>query len=524
MGALALTAVGVLAGLRWQQLVVAIEAAPPAAQTQTRRPNVLLIMADDLGNELGVSTYTGNVPAASTPNIDALAARGVTFDRAYNQYPLCGPSRASFLTGLRPDTIGIYDLSTHFRQNVPDVVTLPQFFKNNGYHTARVGKIFHYDVPADIGTDGLDDPVSWHERFNPKGFDTENPETIIRQPGRQDYREDQVPDERETDGMIASQAIRLLEQNRSRPFFLAVGFFRPHFPYVSPKKYFDMYPLESMQVPGDPMADLADVPPAAVTFTRPPNWDMTAEQMALAKRAYYAGISFMDAQVGRVMVALDRLGLRNNTIVVFMSDHGYNLGQKGQWMKQSLYEHSARNPLIVSAPGAAQNAMNTRVVEYLDLYPTLLDLAGFPVSSRLEGRSLKPLLSNPAHKWDDFAITQVIRGGGGRRGGDGEGAAGGGRGRGAGQGRRGGGAGGAQQAFMGYSIRTTQWRYTEWDGGAQGTELYDEINDPGEVLNLASDPKYADVVKTLKARMPKRPRVEAGDMRAILQRIRTVVD
>jgi arylsulfatase A-like enzyme len=193
-------------------------------------------------------------------------------------------------------------------------------------------------------------------------------------------------------------------------------------------------------------------------------------------------------------------------------------------MKQSLYEHSARNPLIVSAPGAAQNAMNTRVVEYLDLYPTLLDLAGFPVSSRLEGRSLKPLLSNPAHKWDDFAITQVIRGGGGRRGGDGEGAAGGGRGRGAGQGRRGGGAGGAQQAFMGYSIRTTQWRYTEWDGGAQGTELYDEINDPGEVLNLASDPKYADVVKTLKARIPKRPRVEAGDMRAILQRIRTVVD
>ena len=280
-----------------------------AQETPSTRPNILFIMADDLGNELGTLGH----PLVRTPNIDRLAQQGTRFDRAYDQYPLCNPSRASLLTGMRPDDIRIYDLATHFRENVPEVVTLPQFFRNHGYRTARVGKIYHYDVPSQIGTNGLDDAPSWDTVVNPKGFDTEKPETITIQPGRQDFRADDVADEVETDGMIATEAVKLLEQQKGQPFFLAVGFFRPHFPYISPRKYFDLYPYDVIPAPGDPTSDTADVPPAAIAFTRPPNWNMTEAQMRNAIRAYYAGISFMDAQVGRVLSALDRLGMRDNT-------------------------------------------------------------------------------------------------------------------------------------------------------------------------------------------------------------------
>jgi uncharacterized sulfatase len=493
--------------------VVTIPLSPSAqsrqpAVTEERRPNILFIMSDDLGNELGTLGH----PMVRTPNIDRLAQQGTRFDRAYDQYPLCNPSRASLLTGLRPDTIRIYDLATHFRENVRDVVTLPQFFRNQGYRTARVGKIYHYDVPREIGTSGLDDAPSWETVINPKGIDAEKPETITVQAGRQDFRIDEGPDEQQTDGMIATEAIKLLERHRDEPFFLAVGFFRPHFPYIAPRKYFEMYPLDQVPTPGDPTSDIADVPAPAVSFTRPLNWNMTDEQMRNAIRGYYAGISFMDAQLGRVLDALDRLKLRDNTIVVFTSDHGYNLGQKGQWMKQSLYEHVARSPLVIAAPGKARGQWTHRVVEYLDIYPTLVDLAGFDVPASLPGRSMKALLADPRAPWTDVAYSQVMRGFAPfmKRSRDGSTppAAG-----------VPSGAGGAVglaapqpgPAFMGYSVRTARWRYTEWEDGKQGVELYDHWNDPGEVLNLAADAKYASVLAQLKPLLDRLPNRYRGE-------------
>lgn len=493
---------------------------PAAAAQGQRRPNVLLIIADDQNNDLGA--YGA---AVSTPNIDRLARQGVRFDHAYNQYPLCGPSRASFLTGLRPDSIGIYDLNTHFRTRHPDVVTLPQLFRNNGYFTVRVGKVFHYGVPTEIGTNGLDDAVSWDAVYNPRGNDRENMETIIGlgPKGASSYREDDVPDELETDGMVASQAVNLLRQNRDRPFFLAVGFFRPHFPYVAPKKYFDEYPVEKISAPADPSADIADVPAAALLSTRPLNEGMNNAEARLAIRGYRAGTSFMDAQVGRVLAELDRLGLRENTIVVFIGDHGYSLGEKGLWRKQNLYEQGARTPLIISAPGARNGVPSAAVVEFLDIYPTLADLAGLTAPDYLQGRSLRPVLADPKIAWPHAAFTQVRRARGGPSDVEPEDAR-------AARARavpdtagtvrishpfaalartekegrldfrrsEGGEDDARADTYMGRSVRTDRWRYTEWDEGRQGLELYDEVNDPTESKNLASDRRYAATRAELK--------------------------
>jgi len=445
-----------------------LAAGPLGAQNAPRRPNVLFISADDLNNDLGTYGH----PMVQSPNLDRLAARGTRFDRAYNQFPLCSPSRTSLMTGLRPDRTRIFDLQTHFRETVPDVVTLPQLFKKNGYFAARVGKIYHYGVPGQIGTPGLDDPASWDVALNPIGRDKDREETITNvTPTRQlgsalSWRIDPGTDEEQTDGKVATEAIRLLEQNRDRPFFLAVGFYRPHTPYVAPKKYFDMYPLERIAAPADPTADLKDIPEAAL-FTKPANWGLGADQLRRSIQAYYATISFMDAQVGRVLDALDRLGLAENTIVVFWSDHGYHLGQHGQWMKQSLFEGSARSPLIITAPGQRAGQATSRIVEFLDIYPTLADLAGLPAPRHLEGRSLRPLMRSPRAAWPHAAYTQVRRGSG-------------------------------EGAFTGRSVRTDRWRYTEWDDGKKGVELYDHAKDPGEITNLATDPAHAKTVAELK--------------------------
>ncbi len=450
---------------------------PAAAQpSSSRRPNVLLIMSDDLNSDLGTYGH----PLVKTPNIDKLAQRGVRFDRAYNQFPLCNPSRASLLTGLRPDTIRIYELVTQFRKNRPDAVTLPQMFKNNGYVAARVGKIYHYGVPGQIGTPGLDDPPSWDVTVNPRGADKdEEPLLTNYTPARTGnggnlgsvlaFHASTARDEEHTDGKVASETIALLEANKDRPFFIAAGFYRPHCPYIAPQKYFDMYALDTIKVPPVSTDALAQYPKAAF-FTTPPNWGLTEQQEREVIRAYYASISFMDATVGRLLEALDRLKLTDNTIVVFMSDHGYNLGEHGQWMKQMLFEESARNPLILAGPGVrARGKGSPRTVEYLDLYPTMAALTGLTPPRDLEGRSLVPLLKDPKAAWNHPALTQVRRGTP------------------------------ADGFFMGYSIRTDRWRYSEWDEGKRGTELYDENADPGEMHNLASDPKYASTVKDMKA-------------------------
>lgn len=452
-------------------LALAVVLAAPLHAAE-KKLNVLFLSVDDMNNDLGCYGH----PLVQSPHLDKLAARGVRFDRAYNQFPLCSPSRASLMTGLRPDTTRVFDLRYHFRQGLPDAVTLSQHFKNNGYFAARVGKIYHYGNPGQIGTSGLDDPASWQHVVNPAGIDkTEQEDDVIRYTGKPGgglgaamtyYADPAGKDEDHTDGKVATEAIRLLEEKKGEPFFLAVGFYRPHCPFIAPAKYFEPYPLEKMTVPTVTPADVAGVPKPALASTNPwPHHAMTEPQAREIKRAYYASISFVDAQIGRVLDALDRLGLRDSTVVVFWSDHGYHLGEKGLWQKRSLFEESARVPMIIAAPGMkGAGRASPRTVELLDLYPTLADLAGLPAPKALHGASLRPLLKNPEAEWKRPAFTQVDRGG-----------------------------------FLGRSVRTERWRYTEWDFGAKGRELYDHASDPQEQRNLADDPAHAATVAEMNA-------------------------
>ncbi|AGA30105.1 arylsulfatase A family protein [Singulisphaera acidiphila DSM 18658] len=433
------------------------------------RLNVVLITADDLRNALGCYGH----PLVRSPQIDRLATRGVRFDRAYCQYPLCNPSRTSFLTGLRPDTTGVTDNAAKFRTNRPATVTLPQLFRKNGYHVARVGKLFHYGVPGQIGTNGLDDPESWDEVVNPRGRDKDDEDKIVSiKPGTGfgatlSWLAADGEDAEQTDGKGAEAAVRLLEQNRDRPFFLAMGFFRPHTPYVAPKPWFKLYPLETISLVSGSGARRDGVPAPALTVT-PPNYGISTLLQQQAIQAYHASTSFMDAQVGKVVDAVDRLGLSRRTIIVFMSDHGYQLGEHGLWQKMTLFEESARVPLIIAAPGMKGNQRATsKVVELIDVYPTLADLCGLTPPADLDGRSLRPLLEDPERPWNHGAVTQVSRKG-------------------------------QSDPFKGYSVRSERYRYTEWDGGKRGVQLYDHETDPREGTNLATDPHHAETVAEMK--------------------------
>jgi iduronate 2-sulfatase len=429
------------------------------------KPNVLFIAADDLSCALGCY----GDPVAKTPNLDRLAASGVCFLKAYNQLPLCNPTRASVMTGLRPDTIKVYDLDRHFRDEVPNAVTVSQQFMKNGWWAGRVGKIYHYNVPASIGTDGFDDPPSWQKTVNPKGRDKTDEHLVFNaEPHRKisgalSWLAAEGKDEEQTDGMIATEAIKLMEQKKDEPFFIAAGFFRPHTPYVAPKKYFDLYPLEDMRLPYAPKGDRKDIPTAAFAHNCPvPHYGLDELTCRKAMQAYYACVSFIDAQVGRMLDALDRLDLADDTIVVFWSDHGYHLGEhNGIWQKRTLFEQGARAPLIIKAPGAKGNGQACRrIVEFVDVYPTLTGLAGIPTPNAVEGRSLVPLLKNPLTKWDGHAITQVLRPADDR----------------------------LSEPVMGRSIRTERWRYSDWGEGKHGIELYDHHADPMEFNNLALKP------------------------------------
>lgn len=442
-------------------------AAPGQARSKL---NVLFIAVDDMNCDL--ACYGS--PLVKSPNIDRLARMGVKFDRAYCQFPLCSPSRSSLMTGLRPGTTRVFNLQYHFRTGLPDVVTLPQMFMNNGYYAARVGKLYHYGNPGDIGTSGLDDPPSWNHFVNPAGRDKTVLETdIINYTPKRGLgsamsflSDKQGKDEEHTDGKVAIETIKLLEQQKDKPFFLAAGFYKPHTPYVAPSRYFDLYPMEKIQLPSEPADHVKSVPKPALASTAPwPLFGVTTEQARECKQAYYAAISFVDAQIGKLLDTMDRLKLWENTVVVFWSDHGYHLGEHGLWMKQSLFEESAHVPMIIIAPGAKGNGkVCARTVEFVDLYPTLADLAGLTPPKNLEGASLKPLLEDPAKPWDRPAFTQVQRG-----------------------------------AFPGYSVRTERWRYTEWDDARQGAQLYDHDADPHEYVNLVDDPKHAKVVEEMKA-------------------------
>lgn len=443
--------------------------------------NVLFIAADDMNNDLGAF----GVSQVKTPNLERLAAMGVRFDRAYCQQPLCGPSRASVMTGLRPDTLDMHSLEHELRQKNPDVVTLGQLFRNNGYFSARAGKIYHYGNPTMIGTDGHDDPETWDKRFNPVGIDKMQEENIIRYGPNPTPRKHELGismawwdpvsrDEEHTDGMVAEKIIELIGEKKDEPFFLAAGFFNPHCPYVAPRRYFDLYPLEEITMPDldGAKADLEDVPPMAVmrdTQHWPYYFDqVSVEEARRCKQAYYACNSFVDALLGKLLDALEQNDLLEKTIIVFWSDHGYFLGEKGLWYKRKAFERSAKMPMIIAAPGLTKGRVSTKPVELLDLYPTLADLCGLIPPENLEGASLRPLLENPdTATWVKPAVTQVWH----------------------------------NRKSWGYSLRNERWRYTEWLEGEAGIELYDHENDPGETRNLANDPSKADFIQELSARL-----------------------
>ncbi len=474
---------------------VGLAGAPAILRGANRKRNALFIHSDDLCNRLGCYGYP-----VKSPHIDRLAQSGVRFDRAYCQYSLCGPSRASVMTGLAPDTTRVWDLQTSIRKTIPDVVTMPQAFKANGYFAGRSGKIYHYNNPSEIGTPGFDDPASWDETHNPAGADRMNDEALVTwivQPaargagaGRagtgvrisQDgvtpilplsqngdlgvamaYHRSAFPDRHHTDSLVADEAIDMMEKHRNDPWFIGAGFFKPHVPWIVPSQYFDLYRLEDIDVPRYDPNEKSGAPnrPRRVQV-------LTDEQHREAIRAYYASTSFMDAQVGRLLDALTRLGMAEHTVVVFWGDNGFQLGEHGLWQKNTLFEPSARVPLIWAGAGTrALGRACGRTVESLDIYPTLVELCGLrKAPANLQGRSLAPLLANPAAAWDRPAITQWQHGKSG-----------------------------------GYSMRTERYRYTLWMDATGGEELYDYEADPREERNLADEGAVAEVKAGLRARL-----------------------
>ncbi len=453
--------------------------------------NVLHIVSDDLNCTLSCYGHK----QVKSPNIDKLAASGVRFERAYCQFPLCNPSRASFMTGMRPGSTKVYENSTHFRKALPDVASIPQTFSKAGAFSARVGKLYHYGVPTQIGTSGLDDDQSWMQVVNPIGHDKKVEDQIhTLTPGQFGGTLSWFADKSEdpqTDAVGAAEAIKLLEAKKDGPFYLAVGFYRPHTPYVAPQRYFDMYPIDGIQLATGPMKDVPGIPSQAYASYKKEQDQLTDPMRKEILQAYFASTTFMDDQVGEVISAVERLGLRDKTVIVFHSDHGYHTGDHGLWQKQSLWENSTHVPLIISVPGNTNNGKTcARTVELVDLHATFADVCGLPAPAT-DGVSLKPLLDNPTAEWSHPAFSQVLRGApvgttapsfdpknlekgkGGKK--------------------------GKGKGFLGVSVRTEQYRYTEWDEGRQGATLHDLQADPQEAKDLASDPAHAATVAKMKA-------------------------
>lgn len=448
----------------------------PAAE----KLNVLFIAVDDLRPELGC--YGGKV---ISPNLDKLAARGMIFERAYCQQAVCSPSRTSLLTGRRPDTTKVYDLETHFRKNLPDVVTLPEFFKQNGYHTQSFGKIYH---------GSLDDPQSWsvpHTRNQANQYASAEIRADIKKRGGMVGEvggrakgpaweiADVSSDSELPDGDIADKAIAAMREVKDKPFFLAVGFMKPHLPFVAPKRFFEKYPLESIELSPNPNTP-ADAPEVALTnfaelrgYSDMPKGKtpVTEQQAKELRRAYYASASFMDSQAGRVLDELDKLGLRENTIVILWGDHGWHLGDEGMWCKHTNFEVATRAALMISVPGMKHAGGKTAaLVEFVDIYPSLVELAGMKLPDGLEGTSFAPLLDEPTCSWKPAAFSQYPR---------------------------------PNQKAMGYTMRTKKYRYTEWqsteDKSVVARELYDHETDPLETRNIAGDQPH--MVKDLSAQL-----------------------
>lgn len=431
---------------------------PAILRSQSMRPprrmNVLFIAVDDLNNRMGCY----GDPVVRTPNIDRLASRGVRFDHAHCNYPLCNPSRTSLLSGRRPDTTRIFDNNTPPRTYLGNVVFLPEYFRQNGYFTGRVGKVAHGRFEDALTWDVSESsrPGPGARRAGRKAVDDkpQRKQPVAEGGIKLSWTMTDNKDEDEPDGHTARRIVELMDQHKDGAWFLGAGFHKPHLPWVAPKKYFDMYPPEKIQLPNTPPDDRDDIPPIALTHTAGDD-EMTDLDKKKAIAAYHAATSFMDAQVGVLLEALDRRKLWDNTVVLLFGDHGWHLyDHLGLWRKMTVFEEVARAPLIVSAPGMRAGAGCPRLVEFVDIYPSLAELCGLPAAPGLEGTSFVPLLKDPQRQWKKAAFTQVRRG----------------------------------KGIMGRSVRTDRYRYTEW-GDENVTELYDHEMDIHEFRNLARDAK-----------------------------------
>jgi arylsulfatase A-like enzyme len=469
------------------------------AAAPANRPNVLFIAVDDLRPEFGA--YGKDY--IKSPNLDRIAKAGITFNRAYVQQAVCSPTRSSLMTGTRPDTTKVWDLETHFRDALPNVVTLGQHFKNHGYFVQGMGKIYH---------GSLDDPQTWsvpwqtpktaqyglaeNLALNARQNAVTEPDGPPKKKGEKKkkaatpknsrgpaFEGADVPDDTFQDGKVAALAVSTLRDisQKKEPFFLAVGFIKPHLPFVAPKKYWDLYDAAKIQLapnkfrpkdapeysilPGGELRNYHAIPEGSIP-------DDLARQL---KHGYYAAISYMDAQVGKVLDELDRLGLAKNTIVILWGDHGWKLGEHDAWCKHSTVENDTNGALLLSVPGMKNAGAKTNgLVEFVDVYPTLADLAGLPLPSHLEGVSFKPLLEDPKRPWKQAAFSQYPRPAG--KSGSGP--------------------------LMGYSMRTERYRFTVWVGRddhskIDAIELYDHQTDPQENTNVAKLPAHAALMDRL---------------------------
>lgn len=469
-------------------IALSLMLAGPIAAADVPRYNVLFLIADDL-TYTALSCYGNEV--CKTPNIDRLAAEGVRFTRAYCNATYCGPSRASFLSGYYPHATGVLGYNNP-RPQIGDRATLPQHFKNHGAYTARVGKLYHMGVPGgveDQGGDpseeryhGADDALSWTERFNTPGPEWRAPgdgETLEGNPdgtkpvmGGNTFVvvEADGDDLVHCDGKTAKKASELIATHSGERFWIGAGFVRPHVPFVAPRPYFEPFkPYEKLALPPKLPGDWDDIPKAGINYKTSENMKMDERRQKKALGGYYAAVTYLDTRVGVVLDALERSGKKDETIIVFTSDHGYHLGEHDFWAKVSLRDESSGVPLIIRVPGK-QPAVCDSLVELIDLYPTLSSLCGLPVEDRLQGRDLSPLFDDPSRSVRDAAFSVAPM----------------------------------RESFL---LRTAEYAYIQYgEDAAKGIELFDMREDPGQFRNLAGDPAHAGTVAAFRERMEEKLR------------------
>lgn len=441
--------------------VLLAASAPFARADEEQKPNILLIAIDDLNDWIGC---LGGHPQAKTPNLDRLAARGVLFSNAHCQSPVCNPSRASMMTSLYPATSGIYFLSPDLSESPVSTknTLLPKRFQEDGYYVTAAGKLFH---------GGQNDKYLPNYGGNFGGFGPLPKKKLTTYPGHPlwDWGAYPEKDEEMPDHKIAAWGIEQLQKKHDKPLFLATGFYRPHVPQFAPQKWFDMFPIDEVQLPATTKDDLDDLSPYAVNLTRlkhvapPHEWVVENKEWKPLVQSYLACVSFVDAQAGKVLDALEKSAYKDNTYIVLYSDHGFHLGEKDRWAKRSLWEDSTRVPIMIIGPGIAKGKVCTKPVELLDIYPTLLELAGLKADPKLEGQSLVPLLKNHEADWPHMARTSFGPGN--------------------------------------YTIRSEHHRYIHYHDGTE--EFYDHSSDPHEWKNLIKNPEMATLIAKHRAHRPK---------------------